>query len=140
MRERIKFMTTSKYIPSWASFGWNPWGFGKDYEDKPSKDEMFNGTCGGRWKYVSTIAIEDFLQHNEVFKNGIRGTSCNMDSYMTIVDYNALETALEILVEEYKPTAQEWNNIVEAWLGNPNNQPPAKLVAYHIQRKFVKTS
>ena len=131
-------MTVSKYIPSWTSFNWTPWGFGKGYE-KPSRDEMFNNTLDGRWKHVCTNTIEDFLQHNEVFKNGIRGNPCHMDSYMTIVDYNALDTALEVLIEEYKPTEQEWNNIVESWLSNPNNQPPAKIVAYHIQRKLTNT-
>jgi len=130
-------MTKQKYIPSWTQFNWTPWGLGEKYEDKPTKEEMFCADCGGKWKYVSTNAIEDFLQHNEVFKNGMRGTSCHMDSYMTIVDYNALETALDILVEHYKPTAKEWKNIVDAWLSNPNNQPPAKLVAYYIERTFV---
>jgi hypothetical protein len=131
-------MTKEKYIPSWTEFNWTPWGFGKDHEDKPSKEEMFLNNFDGKWNQVSTHAIEDFLQHNEVFKNGFRNTSCHMDSYMTIVDYHALETALDILIEEYNPSPKEWNNIVEAWMSNPNNQPPARIVALTIKRKFVE--
>ena len=41
------FMKTSKYIPSWVQFGWTPWGFGKDFDDKPSKIEMFNNNFEG---------------------------------------------------------------------------------------------
>ncbi len=127
----------SKYIPSWTQFNWTPWGFGKGYEDKPTKQEMFSNNFNGKWDYVSTDCVEDFLQHNEVFKNGFDNRTCHMDSYMTCVDHAALETALNILTEEYKPTAEEWNNLVKTWLANQNNQPPAKMVAYYIQRKFV---
>jgi len=130
-------MTITKYIPSWVQFNWTPWGYDKNNEDKPSKHEMFNNDCDGYWKIVSTEAIEGFLQHNEVFKNGIRNTPCHMDSYMTIVDFNALDTALDILIEEYNPSEKEWNNIVNAWLSNPNNQPPAKLIALYINRKII---
>jgi len=98
---------------------------------------MFNNNHDEHWENASTEAIESFLQHNEVFKNGIRNTPCHMDSYMTVVDFNALDTALDILITEYNPSEKEWNNIVNSWLNNSNNQPPAKLIASYINRKLI---
>lgn len=81
-------------------------------------------------------AMEDFLQHNKVFISGIDGRTCHSDSYGTIVDYEALETAVKVLKDKFDLTLDDWKITLDYWLGNPNMQPPLKLVASYIQRKF----
>ena len=79
--------------------------------------------------------IEDFFQHNAIFING-RGQTCHSDSYGTIVDFSALEKSLTLLNEEFSPTKEDWIFHLSYWLGNPNMQPPLRLVALTIARKF----
>jgi len=125
------------YVPTWVEFGWTPWGLGQD-DEKPSVTEMFRNNDQGAWLSVCTACLEDFLQHNEVFKNGRTGRSCHMDSYMTIVDYGALQVACDHLCDHYQPSKQDWENVVTAWEGNPNTQPPAKIVAAWIRSKYLE--
>ena len=80
--------------------------------------------------------MEDFLQHNAAFINGF-GTEkriCHSDSYGTIVDFEALEKAIKLVDETLKPSDDEWMSHVEYWLGNPNNQPPLRMVGFFIAR------
>ena len=105
------------------------WGLGED-DGIPAKPVLFKGT----WE--STMAMEDFLQHNRVFVNGITGQTCHSDSYMTCVDYQALDKALGVLEEHYKPTVEDWKAHLRYWLTNQNMQPPLKLVALCLCRKL----
>lgn len=126
-----------KYIPTWVEFGWNEWGYGSD-SMPPEHKEMFPDPWG-ECKYVCNYAIEDFLQHNEIFYNLIKGTSCHMDSYMTGVNYNALDTALDILDKNYNQTKEEMQRIFDAWMSNHNTQIPARIVAGEIKHRYNLT-
>lgn len=119
------------YVPAWTKFGWTPWGY--DAETlPPDKSEMFPDDLD-----ASPDCIEQFLQHNEVFKNGLRGTTCHMDSYMTVVDFKALDTALDVLVNTYDPTKDDWGKVVARWNNGANTQIPAKICAIEITHAFV---
>lgn len=79
------------------------------------------------------LEIEDYLQENKVFVNGITGRTCHSDSYMTIVEFKALDQALS----DSKFSKERWAESVEYWLTNPNMQPPLRLVAFQVCRKFA---
>jgi hypothetical protein len=38
--------------------------------------------------------VEDYLQNNNCFLNGLTDKPCHMDSYMTVVDYKNIDKAL----------------------------------------------
>lgn len=71
------------------------------------------------------LEIEDYLQENKVFLNGISGRPCHSDSYMTIVDPEALDKAIANSDVD-KETIKE---AIEYWSTDPNNQPPLKIVS-----------
>lgn len=92
----------------------------------PSDPEQFD-MIGG---------VEDFLQHNKVFINGITGNTAHSDSYMTIVDYDALEKALNAVDDKFKPTKEDWKVCIDYWKNNVNMQPPLRLVSAYIGRRY----
>lgn len=104
----------------------SPWGHGED-EPVPDKTSLFPRDEPGHGP--STSGMEDFLQHNGVFLNALRGTPCHQDSYMTMVSYGRLEACLALLKETFAPTLEEWKVLTDEWLGNPNMQPPLRIVA-----------
>jgi hypothetical protein len=113
---------------SWES----PWGFNAD-EPVPVKQELFPAPD---FKGVSTWAMEDFLQHNGVFVHGVRGNSCHSDSYMTVMSYDRANKCVDLLQETFSPTPEEWKILTDAWLSNPNMQPPLRLFALLVCRRF----
>ncbi len=82
------------------------------------------------------MALEDHLQANHVFKNGFDGRPCHSDSYMTIVDFAALDAAFA----KSEFSADDWKVGCEYWLTNENMQPPLRLVGHTIERKLKKAS
>ena len=114
----------------------NPWGF--DAADKPpEKGEYFPSMeAPSDHVWSACTRIEDFLQHNAVFVNGIKGTSCHMDSYMTIVIYDRLDKCIALLVEQYEPSKEQWKRLTDHWLTNYNSQLPARIVGIEICHKF----
>jgi len=85
-------------------------------------------------------AMEDFLQEHEVFKNGLNARPCHSDSYMTIVDFKALNKALDELDKKWKLTLDDWSATLRYWNENPNIQPPLRLVAATIERRYESKS
>lgn len=84
-------------------------------------------------KEVGTfLDIEDFLQNKNVFLNGISNKPCHSDSYMTVVDYNALDDVLQ----NNPFTLESWEKAIHEWLTNTNMQPPLKLVGLASKRFF----
>ncbi len=72
------------------------------------------------------MAIEDFLQEKGVFINGISGKPAHADSYMTCVDFVALNA-----VKATNPFIRaQWAEAVKYWNTNPNMQPPLRIVAF----------
>lgn len=82
------------------------------------------------------MRIEDHLQLSKVFRNGFTGNTCHSDSYMTIVDFAALDAAFAN--SEFSP--EEWKYACEYWNTNENMQPPLRLVGATITRKLNKAS
>lgn len=121
----------SLYMNNTNIFCWpSPWGF-EESSPPPKKEELFPDD-----ELPSTWGIEDFLQHNNVFLNGITGQPCHSDSYMTVLDFKASEKCVTLLEETFKPIKKDWQNLVNSWLGSPNTQPPLRLFAGLLVAKF----
>lgn len=83
---------------------------------------------------VSITQIEDYLDEREdVFISGIDGRSCNMDSYMTVLNYKALERAFK----EAPFTRLDWQAFVFYWDKNPNGIA-GQLAGKEIKRLLEK--
>lgn len=82
------------------------------------------------------MEIEDFLQLQGVFVNGLSGRPCHSDSYLTTVKFDALDAAFSAATF----TKEEWLEAIEYWTTNPNMQPPLRLVAFTIQTKLKEQS
>lgn len=117
-----------EYKPTWEQFSWNSWGFSSE-DGPPDKEEMFSD-------YSS---FEGFLQHNEVFQS-VDGQSRHMDSYMTLVCFDALNRAIRILKETYLVDDEFLANFAEKWTENRiNMQIPSKIVAGFLTKNSVET-
>lgn len=107
------------------------WGLSEEDNGYPEKEFIFRPETSPELTYV----LEDFLQHNAVFTDG-RGNKRHSGSYGTIVEFAALDAALKHLDDKYHPEASDWEPAIRYWLTNPNNQPPLRLVALTIARRF----
>lgn len=87
-------------------------------------------------RYETNMEIEDHLQANHVFKNGFSGQPCHSDSYMTLVDFAALDAAFA----KSEFSAENWKYACEYWNTNENMQPPLRLVGLTIARKLKKAA
>jgi hypothetical protein len=131
-------MSTATYESNLTEDGlWkNPWGY-ESSSQPPAKVELFPAEDSAPEDlWLACTSIEDFLQHNAVFVNGIRNTPCHMDSYMTCVVYARLDRCLEILEKQYAPTKEQWKRLTNHWLCNANTQPPARICALHICSRY----
>ncbi len=81
------------------------------------------------------LEIEDSLQEFEVFTNGFSGKPCHSDSYMTLVDFNKLDRALDHIMAKFPERMQD---CVEYWTTSQNMQPPLRLVGLTLKRRLNK--
>ena len=88
------------------------------------------------YSWDTIMGVEDALQDAKVFVSGINGRTCHSDSYMTVVDFAALDTWMRARAFD-KPTLEYCINY---WLTNENMQPPLKLAALSIKRFIDKPS
>ncbi len=91
--------------------------------NKPGKNEVLE---------PFPLCMEDLFQSGHVFKNGIKGTPCHSDSYMTCVDFKNLDIAFDIIQKEYNLTKEEWMPFLTYEICNVNTQPPLFIVAMMI--------
>lgn len=110
----------------------NPW-FGFDDNVPPPKEGIFKPR--NPHGYSNTWPIEDFLQHAGVFVSGVDNRRCHSDSYMTCVEYSALDAALALLEEQYHPTPDDWLGLLKTWSGG-NTQIPLRLVCLTVARRI----
>lgn len=82
------------------------------------------------------MGIEGHLQTQGVFRNGFDGRPCHSDSYMTIVDFAALDAAFA----DSEFSAENWRYACDYWTTNENMQPPLRLVGFTIIRKLDKAA
>lgn len=80
--------------------------------------------------YHTQLEIEDMLQANNVFVNGLTNKPAHSDSYMTVVEP---ENAMKVIKENPQI---EWNNFKERVLKNPNTQIPMKIFCAFIQKSI----
>ncbi len=59
---------------------------------KPEIEE-FNGDY--------SLVLLDLFQDGHCFLNGLRNTPCHCDSYMTVLDYDAVDKTFKIVQDEY---------------------------------------
>lgn len=83
-----------------------------------------------QWNDILTV--EDSLQQAHVFLNGFSNRPCHSDSYMTVVDFAALDAWLK--TEPF--TLEVLQYCVEYWQTNENMQPPLKIVSASVARHF----
>ena len=96
---------------------------------KPTREELIDD---------SYLGLLDAIQSGHVFLNGIKGTPCHCDSYMTIFDYNAFDKVFEILNTEFNITKEEWSAFADYWINHINAQPMTKIMGLTIKRKIEK--
>lgn len=73
------------------------------------------------------MEIEDYLQEQKVFRNGISGKPAHQDSYMTVVDFPSLEQALK--------APYDWKAFAAFVREQPNTQIPMKIVCAVIEQE-----
>jgi len=112
-----------------------PW-FGHDNNEPPPRTDFFGPSDDLHVSYGRRLRLESFFQHNGVFINGVRGTPCHMDSYMTCVDFGALDRCLALLDEQYEPAAEDWSAAVNMWVNGINMQPPSRIVGLIIANRY----
>lgn len=78
--------------------------------------------------------MEDLFQDANVFINAIRGTRAHMDSYNTIMDFEAFEKAWAEIKNQF--TREEWIEACDYWLEQGYLSPMAGLLARTIQRRL----
>lgn len=82
------------------------------------------------------LALLDLFQGGHCFLNGIRNTPCHPDSYMTVLDYDAVDKTFKIIQDEYSLPKEKWLSFCDFWVNHTNKQPITCLLGLHIRRKF----
>lgn len=59
--------------------------------------------------------VEDYLQEQGVFYNGLRGEehTAHMDSYMTCTNFMKLRAAWDVLKDRF--SKEQWENMIAGW-------------------------
>lgn len=79
--------------------------------------------------------FEQLLQDNHVFINGIKGTPCHSDSYMTCVDYARLKIVLDALEAQFAIAPTVIKGLIDT-LEGINQQIPMRLVAADLRNRY----
>lgn len=95
---------------------------------KPSVEEFNDGD--------NSLLLLDLFQNGHCFLNGIRNTPCHPDSYMTVLDYDAVDKTFKIIQDEYSLPKEKWIGFCDFWLNHTNRQPITCLLGLHLRRKF----
>ena len=85
---------------------------------------------------TNTFDIEDYLQNKNVFVSGINGRRTHMDSYMTVIDFTALQNA----VKENPYTREDWTEATRYWNQMGYLSPTIKLLSLTIKRWLEENS
>ena len=78
---------------------------------------------------MNVLEIEQVLEDADVFTNGISGKSCNMDSYMTVIDFPKLIKAIDSITEEV-----DWAGVCEYWISQSYLSPILLLLGATVKR------
>ena len=81
---------------------------------------------------MDVLAIDDELNFSpDIFTNGISGNPSHMDSYMTVIDYVALEKKWNEIKDKY--TKEEWETQCLWW---SDHGPVQKQLSLFVKRKI----
>lgn len=83
-----------------------------------------------------SLLLLDLFQDGHCFLNGFQNAPCHPDSYMTILDYAAVDKAFKIIQDEYNLPKEKWLAFCDFWVDHINKQPITCLLGLHIRRKF----
>jgi len=75
--------------------------------------------------FSEQLEIQDYLQEQGVFYNGISGKRAHRDSYMTCVDFEKLDEALK--------ADFDWQTFADKVSAGVNTQIPMKIVCAFIK-------
>lgn len=84
----------------------------------------------------NSLLLLDLFQGGHCFLNGIKNTPCHPDSYMTVLDYDAVDKTFKIIQDEYSLPKEKWIGFCDFWLNHTNRQPITCLLGLHLRRKF----
>lgn len=84
----------------------------------------------------NTLLLLDLFQGGHCFLNGIKRTPCHCDSYMTVLDYDAVDRTFKIIQDEFSLPKEKWIAFCDFWLNHANRQPITYLLGMHLKRKF----
>lgn len=77
--------------------------------------------------------IEQYLQDNDCFVNGINGKTCHMDSYMTVIVFEKIEPA----IANSPFTLDEWKEAIDNWKSLEYISPIIGLT-WRIAKRILK--
>jgi len=83
----------------------------------------------------TTDALEDKLQEGNVFVSGINGRPTHSDSYMTVLDFVALDKAWETIKDSQ--SKEEWELACAYWVSQKSICPILCLLGLTIKRKLI---
>lgn len=84
----------------------------------------------------SPLLLLDMFQGGHCFLNGIKNIPCHPDSYMTVLDYDAVDRAFKIIQHEFSLPKEKWIAFCDYWINHINKQPITCLLGLYLRRKF----
>lgn len=82
-----------------------------------------------------SLLLLDLFQDGHCFLNGFRNTPCHPDSYMTVLDYSAVDKTFKIIQDEYNLPKEKWLAFCDFWVNHTNKQPITCLLGLYLKRK-----
>lgn len=86
------------------------------------------------------LLLLDLFSNGHCFLNGIRNTPCHCDSYLTVLDYDAVDKTFKIIQDEFSLPKEKWLYFADYFIDHINKQPITCLLGLHIKRLIEKDS
>jgi hypothetical protein len=131
----METQTTRETMSEPKRFWPSPWGL-EERDSPPPRVEFFPESESPSAWAAARLSVEDFWQHNAVFYNLLRGTTCHSDSYMTGVAYGNMNKACAEMRDAYQLTKDEALRLAEGWLSSPNTSIAMRIAVCEFARFF----
>ena len=92
----------------------------------------FDGDC--------YLLLLDLFSNGNCFLNGLRNTPCHPDSYLTVLDYDAVDKSFKIIQDEFSLPKEKWIAFADYLINHINKQPVTYLLGMHIKHIINKES
>ena len=83
--------------------------------------------------FNQVLVFEDVLQGRAVFVNGLSGGTCSPGAYMTVIDFKALEAALDAFGRD-RMRFHDWRRLVSYYRHNWSISPTFGILAAMVAR------